>query len=120
MLKLFAFLKRRADLDVDAFRDYYENHHAPLICSLAPPPLVYKRNYLNRAEALVDGGAAIGFDVVTEQVFSNRAELDAWLGALSAPGVGEQVRADEARFLDHAHYFAYFVEEHSSRPSSQP
>jgi hypothetical protein len=114
MLKVFSFLKRRADLDVRAFRDYYENHHAPLICSLAPPPLVYKRNYLERQETLVDGGATIAFDVVTEQVFANRAEFDAWLGALTAPGVSEQVRADETRFLDHAHYFAYFVEEHAS------
>jgi len=111
MLKVLAFLKRHPDLDARAFRDYYENHHAPLICSLAPPPLSYKRNYLQRQELLVDGGAAIGFDVVTEQVFADRAAFEAWLAALSVPGVGEQVRADEARFLDHSHYFAYFVEE---------
>ena len=112
MLKLFAFLAKRADLDARAFRDYYEKHHVPLICSLAPPPLVYKRNYLQRDDEItLDGGAAIGFDVVTEQVFSDRAAFHAWIGALSAPGNGQRVRDDEARFLDHAHYFAYVVEE---------
>lgn len=115
MLKVFAFLRRRADLGVDAFRAYYEGQHVPLICSLAPPPLIYKRNYLKREDTLIDGGAAIAFDVVTEQVFADRPAFDAWVAALSSPGVAEQVRADEARFLDHAHYFAYFVEEHVTR-----
>lgn len=112
MLKVFAFLAKRKDLDSPAFRDYYENHHVPLICSLVPPPLVYKRNYLQRGELVkLDGGSAIGFDVVTEQVFADRAAFHAWIGKLSAPGIGELVRADEERFLDHSHYFAYVVEE---------
>jgi hypothetical protein len=112
MLKLFAFLARRADLTPQAFRDYYENRHIPLICSLVAPPLVYKRNYLQRGdEFCLDGGKAIGFDVVTELVFASRDALHAWLGTLSEPGNRERVRADEERFLDHAHYFGYVVEE---------
>jgi hypothetical protein len=110
MLKVLAFLKRRDGSDAAAFRDYYENHHVPLICSLAPPPQVYKRNYLQRDNALLDGGAAIGFDVVTEQVFADRAAFDAWLAKVSVPEVGE----DERRFIDHTQYFAYFVEEHTT------
>jgi EthD domain len=112
MLKVFAFLAKRKGLEPQAFRDYYENHHVPLICSLAPPPLVYKRNYLKRGDELnLDGGGAIGFDVVTEQVFADRDAFLAWVGKLSAPGTGERVRADEERFIDHAHYFAYVIEE---------
>lgn len=113
MLKVFAFLARRTGMESQAFRDYYEDHHVPLICSLAPPPLVYKRNYLQRGDALnLDGGAAIGFDVVTEQVFADRETFLAWFGKLSEPGTGARVRADEERFLDHSRYFAYVVEEH--------
>ena len=77
MLKLFAFLAKRADLTPQAFRDYYENHHVPLICSLVAPPLVYKRNYVQRGDALnLEGGAAIGSLVaglprkVTQKKFS--------------------------------------------------
>jgi hypothetical protein len=44
MMKVFAFLAKRLDIETAAFIDYYENHHVPLVCSLAPTPLVYKRN----------------------------------------------------------------------------
>lgn len=113
MMKIFSFLARRQGMDVQAFRDHYENRHVPLICSLAPPPLVYKRNYLGRGDELnLDGGAAIGFDVVTEQVFADRETFHAWLAKLGAPENAGRVREDEDRFLDRSHYFAYVIEEH--------
>ena len=111
MLKVFAFLARRKDIDVQAFRDHYERRHVPLICSLAPPPLVYKRNYLKRGDELNLDGAAIGFDVVTEQVFADRVAFQDWIGKLTAPENGRLVREDEDRFLDRSHYFAYVIEE---------
>ncbi|MFZ6180252.1 EthD domain-containing protein [Nannocystis pusilla] len=111
MLTIMAFLARRPDLTPEAFIDHYENHHVPLICRLVGAPPVYRRSYLRRDEPLLPG-APIGFDVVTEQKFADRKALEAWLAAVSQPEVAEQVRADEARFLDHRHYFAYVVEEH--------
>jgi len=112
MLKVFAFLARRKDMDAQAFRDHYEERHVPLICSLAPPPLVYKRNYLKRGDELnLDGGSLIGFDVVTEQVFADRGAFQEWIGMLSTPESGRRVREDEDRFLDRSHYFAYVIEE---------
>jgi EthD domain len=36
MLKVFGFLTKRKDLETEAFIDYYENHHVPLVLSLAP------------------------------------------------------------------------------------
>jgi hypothetical protein len=44
----------------------------PLICSLAPTRIVYKRNYLVRGDELNLEGDAIDFDVVTELVFPDR------------------------------------------------
>jgi hypothetical protein len=38
MLKVLGFLTRRAGMEMQAFVDYYENTHVPLICSLAPIP----------------------------------------------------------------------------------
>lgn len=114
MLKVLSFLKRRADLEPRAFRDYYENHHIPLVLSMARAPLVYKRNYVQREPPLLDGGAAIAFDVVTEQIFADQAAFDVWVHSLTGPGAGEKIREDEARFLDHSHYFAYFVEEETT------
>jgi hypothetical protein len=52
MLNILAFLTRREDIETRAFIEYYENHHVPLICSMAPTPIVYKRNHLMRGDEL--------------------------------------------------------------------
>jgi hypothetical protein len=49
---------------------------------------------------------------VTELGFSDRDAFLAWMAQLSAPGVGEQVAADESRFLDRSRTRAYVVQEH--------
>ena len=112
MLKVLSFLTKREGMEMQAFIDYYENKHVPLICSLAPTPIVYKRRYLVRGEELTKEGGAVDFDVVTELGFPDRAAFLAWMAQLSGPGVGEQVAADEAKFLDRSRTRAYVVEEH--------
>src|SRR5579862_7434721 len=104
MFKFFVFLKKKKELSTEDFMNYYENNHVPLILSLTHTPLVYKRNYLKHGDAFNLASDEIGFDVVTEQIFSSREDLQAWLANLSRPGVGEKVRADEERFLDRSHY----------------
>jgi hypothetical protein len=99
VLKILSYLVKRDGMAIDEFVDYYENHHVPLILSLAPPPDVYKRHYLQRGDALNIGEAGIDFDVVTEQVFADRAAFESWLDAVTAGDAGERVAADEARFL---------------------
>ena len=110
MFKVLAFLSKREGIETRAFIDYYENKHVPLICSLAPTPIVYKRRYV--IEKLTSQGGAIDFDVVTELGFADRATYLAWIAKLSAPGAGEQVSADEARFLDRSRTRAYVSEEY--------
>ncbi len=45
----------------------YENHHVPLICSLAPAPIAYQRNFMVRGDEFnTQEGGTIDFDVVTE------------------------------------------------------
>jgi uncharacterized protein (TIGR02118 family) len=112
MFKVLAFLTKREGIETQAFIDYYENTHVPLICSLAPTPMVYKRRYLVRGEALTKEGGAGDFDVVTELGFPDRAAFLAWRAQLSGPGAGEQVAADEEKFLDRSRTRAYVVEEH--------
>ena len=112
MLKVMAFLTKREDLETQAFIDYYENSHVPLITSLAPTPVVYKRSYLVRGDELSSEDAAIGFDVVTELVFPDRAAYLAWGAAVGTGGPGEQVAADELKFLDRRRTRAYVVQEY--------
>jgi uncharacterized protein (TIGR02118 family) len=112
MLKVLGFLTKREGIEMQAFMDHYENKHIPLICSLAPTPIVYKRRYLVRSDELTTEGGAVDFDIVTELGFPDRAAFLAWMAQLSGPGVGEQVAADEARFLDRSRTRAYVVQEH--------
>jgi hypothetical protein len=100
VLQILSYLVKRDDMTISEFIDYYEKHHVPLILSLAPPPAVYKRHYLRRGDALNLGEAKIDFDVVTEQVFTDRAAFHRWIGAVTQGDAGERVAADEARFLD--------------------
>jgi hypothetical protein len=113
MLKIFAFLTKREDIETRAFIEYYENHHVPLICSLAPTPIVYKRNYIVRSDEFnTEEGGTIDFDVVTELVFPDRAAYLAWGAAVGTGAPGEQVAADELKFLDPSRTRAYVIEEH--------
>ncbi len=113
MFKIFAFLSKREDIETEAFIDYYENHHVPLILSLAPPPLVYKRNYLLRGDAVSgQDDDTIDFDVVTELVFKDRAAYVAWGAAIGAGDGAERVADDELRFLDRSRTRGYAIAEH--------
>ncbi|HEU4404453.1 MAG TPA: EthD domain-containing protein [Polyangiaceae bacterium] len=111
MLKILAFLTKRQDLETRAFLEHYETKHIPLIRSLAPTPLVYKRSYLVRGDALNLDDGTIDFDVVTELAFADRDAYLAWAAAVFKPGNGEQVVADEERFLDRSRTRAFVVDE---------
>jgi uncharacterized protein (TIGR02118 family) len=111
MYRVFGYLTKRDDMSLSAFRDYYENKHIPLVLSLAPTPLVYKRRYLDRTEGLADGGAPVDFDAMTELAFPDRDAFLAWMTKLYVEA-GDKVTTDEARFIDRTRTRAYTVDEH--------
>jgi hypothetical protein len=110
VFKVFAYLTKRHDITSDAFMDYYENHHVPLVLSLAPLPPVYKRNYVVRGDAANLESPDITFDVVTEMAWDDRAGFETWITRLGVPAVAE----DEARFLDRSKTKAYLITERVS------
>ena len=110
MVKVFAFLTRRNGLDTEAFIEHYENKHVPLVLSLAPAPLIYKRNYVVRGDEFNREDDAIDFDVVTELVFSDRDAYEGWIEKLGVAAVA----ADEHRFLERARTRAYVIDERRS------
>ena len=79
----------RASHETEAFIDYYENHHVPLVLSLASTHVVYKRNYLVWGDEFNREDDAIDFDVVTELVFSERAGFLEWVEKLSVEVLGQ-------------------------------
>jgi uncharacterized protein (TIGR02118 family) len=111
MIKAVAFITKKAGMERQAFIDYYENRHVPLVCSLVPVPPVFKRSYLVRGDDFNIEGDAIGFDVVTEMEFPDRAAMLAWVDALFAPGNNERVRSDQENFLDRSRSYTYIMDE---------
>jgi uncharacterized protein (TIGR02118 family) len=108
MLKVFAFLTKREDIETDAFIEYYERNHVPLVLGLAGTPTVYKRNYLVRGDGINREDETVDFDVVTELVFPDRDAFAAWMEKLSVEAIGN----DEQVFLDRSRTRAYVIEEH--------
>lgn len=111
-VKSIALLRKRADLSRDAFVDYYETRHAPLIRSLLPGIVDYRRNFTIFDGAFVsDGAAAFDFDVVTELWFADRAAYDAAMAVALSPEIAARIAADEANFLDRTGTRMFLVEE---------
>ena len=106
MITTIALLKARSGMTHDEFVDYYENHHVPLILSLAPAPPAYSRTYL---PAAVERRFEADFDVMTRLRFEDDAARQAWLAQVYAAGSG--VAEDEERFLDRASTRSWVVEE---------
>jgi hypothetical protein len=112
MLKRFAFLAKRDDISTESFIDRYENHHVPLILSVAPAPLVYKRHYVVRGDAFTMAEDNVDFDVLTEMAWADHDAHLAWTEAIRA--AADRVSADEARFLDRSRIRSVLVDERVS------
>ena len=118
MTKSIALLKRRADLSRDEFIDYYERNHAPLILSLLPGILDYRRNFADFEGAFAFPGAApFDFDVVTEIWFADRAAYDAAMAVALGPETAARIAADEENFLDRSATRMFLVDERISARS---
>jgi EthD domain-containing protein len=114
VITTIALLKARDGLTRDEFIDYYENHHVPLILSLAPPPVYYARNYLPETD---HRGFPADFDVLTHIRFTDETARRDWLALVLAKDSG--VAEDEARFLDRSRTRGWIVEEHTTVPDEE-
>jgi len=112
MFTMLSYLVKRDGMTVEDFVEYYENCHVPLILSLGPHPLVYKRRYLRRGDAANVAEETIEFDVVTEIAFADRAAFESWSTAVGTGVDGDRVAADEALFLDRSRTRATVIDDH--------
>lgn len=111
-VKSIALLRRRADISREAFIDYYETRHVPLILSLLPGIEQYHRSFPDFEGAYVnDGAAPFDFDVVTELWFTDRATYDRAMAKVADPEIGARIAADEENFLDRTGTRMFLVEE---------
>ncbi|SCW69729.1 conserved hypothetical protein [Sphingobium faniae] len=106
MLKLVMFVKRRPDLSHEAFREHYENVHAPLASANMPQIIKYVRNYL----APLPNQPEPPCDCVTEMWYEDEAGLKetmAWMRS----DASRELHEDEDRFMDRSAMRAFIATE---------
>jgi uncharacterized protein (TIGR02118 family) len=96
MIKNLGLIPRRADLTPAQFRDYYETRHAPLALRHIRVFERYVRNHVVDATP-----AGPPFDCLSEFWYTGAGDLQQVIELLGSPA-GDELRADEARFMDRA------------------
>ena len=109
------FMRRRADLSVEAFRKHYEEAHVKLSFDHLPRMLRHVRNY----PIPIKGQVEPDYDCVTECWFENWEAMRE-TAALIAAEKRELISEDEARFLDRASVRTRIVEEHVTERTGGP
>ncbi|ANI79788.1 MULTISPECIES: nuclear transport factor 2 family protein [Sphingobium] len=121
MFKCVALLKRRRDLSREAFIDYYETQHAPLIRRLLPGIIDYRRNYVDLEGAFIFPGASpIDFDVITEIWLADKPAYDRFTAVAAQDEIALQIAQDEENFLDRAATRMMVVEERGGSAPNVP
>jgi len=115
MYKVISFLTKKDGLTLLEFQEYYENHHIPLVLSIAKAPILYKRRYIDRNDQLGNTSPSIDFDVMTELVFKDESAFHKeWMVPLTTSERSHLIGADEEKFLDRKCTRAYTFVEHIS------
>jgi hypothetical protein len=105
MLKQVVFLKKRDDLTIEQFLDYYENQHSQLSKKVgAPPPLPNAQRYVRRyvkPEKNPLTGEVIhpGYDCIMEIWWNSRADFEAAMKGLGNPDFLDARKADELKLF---------------------
>ena len=102
MIKMIYLLHRRSDMDVEEFKKYYSEVHAPIAMKL-PGLRRYIQNYPN-AE---DGENPPACDAVSEMWWDDMEAMQ----KSSASPEGQAAQADMQNFLDSSRLQVFSVEE---------
>ena len=99
--KILLFMKRRPGMTLEAFQDYYENHHAPLCAKYASGVSRYLRRFLTPHPNPETGATEeLQFDVITELWFENEALFRGTVEYLATSIMPDEVVADEKQLFD--------------------
>ncbi len=100
MFKAFVMMKRRPDISVEEFIDYYEREHSRLGAGSVPNLRRYIRHYLTPFGNSVYSSARSGYDVVTEIWFDNEEEFQKGMAYLADPETAAKFAVDEPKLFD--------------------
>lgn len=113
--KILLFMKRRPDITVAEFRDYYENHHAPLAESYSAGVSRYLRRYIEPQPHPETGPVEEPqFDVITELWFDDEKVFKSTLKYVTTTVMPEEIVADEKNLFDRSSFRIATVVERES------
>jgi EthD domain-containing protein len=117
MIKQVVFLKKRPDLTMEEFMDYYENQHSQLSKRMgAKPPLPNAQRYVRRyvtPEKNPLTGEVIhpGYDCIMEIWWNSREDFENSQRIIADPERLPDIMADEAKlFATHSNPMCSVVE----------
>ena len=117
VLKQICFFRKRPDMTMDEFMDYYENQHSQLSKRMGRAPAIkgaarYVRRYLVPEKNPVTGEVHDpGFDCLMEIWWNSREDFEASQRAIAAPDRIDFVREDEKNlFAGHANPVVTVIE----------
>lgn len=113
--KILLFMKRRPDMSVDAFRQYYENSHAPLCEKYISGMNRYVRRYVDPQPHPETGPIdELAFDVITELWFEDEAVFRATVDYITTTVMPGVIVEDEKNLFDRSSFRIATVVEHDS------
>ncbi|MAC59619.1 MAG: ethyl tert-butyl ether degradation protein EthD [Novosphingobium sp.] len=98
--KILLFMKRRPDISVEAFRDYYESKHAPLAEKYSSGVSRYIRRYIDPQPHPETGEFTDGPDVITELWFDNEETYRGTLAYITTSLMPDEIIEDEKNLFD--------------------
>jgi len=121
MFKQICFFRKRPDMTMEQFMDYYENQHSQLSKRQGRAPSLpgaqrYVRRYLKPEKNPVTGQVIDpGFDCIMEIWWNSRAEFEASQAVISSPDRLPAIKEDETNlFATHDNPVCSFIEEFDS------
>lgn len=99
--KILLFMKRRPGMSMEAFQDYYENHHVPLAMKYSSGIKRYFRRYLSPQPNPETGDTGeLQFDVISELWFDDEATFRGTVQYLSTSVMPDDIVEDEKNLFD--------------------
>jgi hypothetical protein len=121
MFKQLCFFRKRPDMTMEQFMDYYENQHSQLSKKMGLKPSLpnatrYVRHYLKPEKNPVTGEIHdSGYDCLMEIWWNSRADFEASQAIISSPERLPHTMADEKNlFATHANPICSIAAEHDS------
>jgi uncharacterized protein (TIGR02118 family) len=113
--KILLFMKRRPDMSVEAFRDYYESNHAPLAEQYISGVSGYIRRYVDRLPHPETGPVdELPFDVITELWFDDERVFRATVAHMTTTIMPDDIVEDEKNLFDRTSFRMATIVERAS------